>query len=89
MKRERRERAAVVQASEFIPQLMAGFGMLRRGVFRSDDVVLGELTRESGGGFTGMGCVGKLTSPGTSLLATGVSTTPKTGLPVTRSRMYM
>src|SRR5665213_245569 len=48
-----------------------------------------KLLRASGGGFTGMGCVGELCSSGTSLFGTGRSSTPNTGLPVTRSRMYM
>ena len=42
-----------------------------------------------GGGFTENGCVGNAASPGTSLFATGRSSTPKIGFPVSRLRMYM
>src|SRR5688572_3201773 len=44
-------------------------------------------TRASAGGFTGIGCVGNAHSPGTSLLGTGRSSTPKIGRPVSRFRM--
>src|SRR6516225_7557001 len=37
-----------------------------------------------GGGFTGIGCVGALNSPGTLLCGTGISLTPNTGCPVSR-----
>ena len=40
------------------------------------------------GGFTGMGCVGDVASPGTVLCATGVSLIPNTGLPVLRFSTY-
>src|SRR3954470_18752785 len=46
-----------------------------------------KLCFDSSGGFSGIGCVGEVSSPGTSLLGTGRSSTPNTGLPVTRSRM--
>ena len=42
------------------------------------------VTRASGGGFTGNGCVGDVASPGTSLDGTGRSSTPKMGSPVRR-----
>ena len=47
------------------------------------------LTRASGGGFNGKGCVAEYHSPGALPCATGRSSTPNTGLPVTRSRMNM
>ena len=43
--------------------------------------------RASGGGFTGNGCVGEYHSPGTSPAVTLRSSTPNTGLPVSRFRM--
>src|SRR5438094_5623204 len=43
-------------------------------------------SRASGGGLTGNGCVGDETSPDTIDCGTGRSSTPKTGLPVSRSR---
>ena len=55
---------------------------------RSPDAVA-QVVRASGGGFTGIGCVAELCSSGTSLFGTGRSSTPNTGLPVTRSRIYM
>src|SRR5262245_62871502 len=48
-----------------------------------------KLTRASGAGLTGNGCAGNVRSPGTSLFATGRSSTPNTGSPVSRLRMYM
>ena len=38
------------------------------------------------GGLVGNGCVGQVTSPGTSLFATGRSSIGQTGRPVTRSK---
>src|SRR5882724_9293133 len=38
----------------------------------------------NGGGATGNGCVGDVTSPGTSLCGTGRSSTGNTGFPVSR-----
>src|ERR1044071_4642907 len=44
--------------------------------------------RASGGGLTGNGCVGQYSSPGSGLSdATGRSSTPKIGWPVTRLKM--
>jgi hypothetical protein len=43
-----------------------------------------KLTRASGGGLTGIGWVGEVSSPGTSLFGTGRSSTPKIGTPVSR-----
>jgi hypothetical protein len=48
-----------------------------------------KLTRASGGGRVGIGCVGEYHSVGTSPFGTGVSCTSNSGLPVVRSRMYM
>ena len=48
-----------------------------------------KLTRASGGGLSGMGCVGEYCSPGTSPAGTGRSSTPCTGSPVSRFRMNM
>ena len=42
----------------------------------------------SGGGASGNGCVGEVTSPGTSLCGTGRSSTGNTGLPVSRFSTY-
>ncbi len=71
-------------------QRLAGRDMLGVGVLGGDDVALvpascGRAHRAC----TGMGWVGEYHSPGTSPLATGFSSTPNTGLPVLRSRMYM
>src|ERR1700722_8284705 len=43
--------------------------------------------RANGTGFTGNGSVGEYHSPGTSPLGIGRSSTPKTGLPLLRSKM--
>jgi len=50
---------------------------------------LSQVLRDSATGFLGIGWVGEYHSPGTSPLATGFSSTPNTGFPVSRSRMYM
>ena len=47
------------------------------------------LTRATGGGLSGIGCVGQYSSPGTSPAGTGRSSTPWIGSPVTRFRMNM
>ena len=47
------------------------------------------LTRASGPGLTGNGCVGQVCSPGTSLCGTGRSSTGYTERPVSRSRKNM
>src|SRR3954453_6583594 len=44
------------------------------------------VVRASGGGLIGKGCVGQDSSPGTWLFGTGRSSTPNTGLPVSRLR---
>src|SRR5690348_13841661 len=67
-------------------QALACSAVVSSGVTRSFLVML---TRANGGGFTGNGCVGEYHSPGTLPLGTGRSSTPNTGLPVTRSRMNM
>src|SRR5215470_3622747 len=45
--------------------------------------------RASTGGLSGNGWVKELRSPGTLLIGTGRSSTPNTGLPVSRLRMYI
>ena len=47
------------------------------------------LTRASGPGFFGIGCVAGYHSPGTSAFACGRSSTPCTGVPFSRFRMNM
>src|SRR3954451_21725430 len=46
---------------------------------------VGAVIRASGGGLSGNGCVGQDSSSGTWLLGTARSSTPNTGLPVSRS----
>ena len=46
------------------------------------------LRRPVGPGFTGNGCVGQFSSPGSPLRRTGRSSMPYTASPVTRSKMY-
>ncbi len=60
--------------------------MVSAGVTTSSSV---QVLRDSGLGLTGIGWVGEYHSPGTSAEATGLSSTPNTGFPVMRSRMYI
>src|SRR5207244_12571764 len=66
-------------------QAFACSGVVSAAVTRSSGLYV---FRASGGGFTGNGCVGNASSPGTSLVGTGRSSTPKIGRPVSRFRTY-
>ena len=73
----RRVRAGVDKAAAALDEILARFSVLGRGVVGGDNIGHRKVWRDSSGGLSGIGCVGEVSSPGTSLFGTGGSFTPK------------